>query len=142
MDINNLIKVNRLLIERINGLEERISDLENDHISLLLKFCVCNNDGGDNSSCESMMHYCICDLLGTRTYNCRSKTFEVNGHKCICKNNINVNWCRAHINGKLYDVPLTDDNVKQCEKKILKGSEIINKYNPKTYIRHFLSRIK
>ena len=61
------------LANKINILEERLSELEDDHISLLLYMCVCNNDGGSNDSCESHMHYCICKKLEKRTYNCKRR---------------------------------------------------------------------
>ena len=127
-----------ILIERIDDLEARLSELEDDHISLLLRNCVCNNDGGDNSSCESIMHYCICKSLGKCTFDCRAKTFDINGHCCVCGDE-SVEWCRAHTLGRMYDVSLQDSVELEINNN---KHEVIKNYNPKRYIKHFLSRLK
>jgi hypothetical protein len=129
------------------SLINRISELEDDHISLLLHLCVCNNDGGDNGSCESIMHYCICAKLKERTYDCRAKNFindgVYSGHKCICpyevKNGIEgltrVKWCNAH--SELVDVSLDiDEPIIQTVYNVMKN------YNPRRFMKHFIARIK
>ena len=131
--IEDLIIENKELIDRID-------ELEDDHITLLLSNCVCNNDGGDNGSCESIMHYCICNKLRERTYDCRSKSYGGLSHNCICPYEVKkgieiisrVKWCRGH-----------DDNFnEEDEIKDKKVSKFIKKYNPRTFMRQFLARLK
>jgi hypothetical protein len=91
--------------DRIKELETRLSELEDDHIKLLLYGCHCKNK---NLVCSSVMHYCICDKLDKKTHKCKSK-IEV--HKCVCQYEVKdgiegktiVRWCRAHPNHIFFD---------------------------------------
>ena len=163
--VNTIDKERDELADNVVELEERLSELEDDHISLLLYMCVCNTDGGDNGSCESYMHYCLCEKLSKRTFDCRSK----NGHNCICRFDDNgessktVEWCRAHKSSldfnedDLVEVDLNDDSgsgssstavptsYRILSNSVLVGGKVhklIKDYNPRRYMKHFVSRIK
>lgn len=132
-----------VLINNVEELQERLSELEDNHIDLLYHMCVCNNDGGDNGSCESILHYCICEKLMNRTYDCRAKD---NHHKCICPN---IDWCRCHAKDILYEVKLEDDPVivtKSIASSVNDVGGVVHKaiidYNPRRFMRHFIARIK
>jgi hypothetical protein len=149
------------LIGNVNDLSARLSELEDDHISLLLHGCVCNNDGGDNGACESKIHYCICDKLKHKTFDCRAKAFVQgsSGHKCVCpyevRNGIecrtDVTWCREH--SDLHDIDLSDVSepmlVIDGEKELIPvhrpihhiKQPVINDFNPKQFMKHFIARL-
>lgn len=116
----------------------RLDELEDDHIDLLLRYCLCNNDGGDNSSCESVLHYCICNKLKERSYDCRAKTYNENGHTCICLHEVKngkecvkrIKWCRGH----------NDEFVEEVV--VIEEKHILKKFNARIFMRQFLARIK
>ena len=120
---NLLENKNEILENDIYELFDRIDDLEEDHVNYLFKECVCNNDGGDNKSCESSLHYCKCNILKKQTYNCRA---EPNHHKCICKGLL-VDWCLVHKH-------------ENMEKFIVnnKMQIIFNEYNHKTLMKNWI----
>jgi hypothetical protein len=134
--------VEDLIIEK-EELTNRMDELEDDHITQLLRACLCNNDGGDNTSCESTIHYCMCKKLKERTYDCRSKSFGGLAHNCICPYEVKdgqevstrVKWCRGH-NDNFH----MEDKVDEHSNK--KVSKLIKKYNPRTFMRQFLARLK
>lgn len=108
-------------------LEKRIAEMEDDHVTILFHGCTCNNDGGDNKSCESMLHYCICTKLEKRTYNCRA---ESKHHKCVCSGLV-VDWCLVH-------------KEKSIENFIInnKMQTMFKDYNPKSMMKGWIARIK
>ena len=126
------------LITENEGLTERIDELEDDHITLLLSNCFCNANGWGNGSCEALMHYCQCRKLQKKSYDCRS-----NNHACICLYEVidgkevikKVEWCKEHKN-ELEDNIIKDNIIQDTKDKVIK------KFNPMTFMRHFLARIK
>jgi hypothetical protein len=153
------MQIEMMTLDKIK-LEVRMSELEEDHISLLLHLCVCNNDGGDNGACESIMHYCICNKLKKKTYDCRAKNYIndgiSSGHKCVCPYAVidgvegrpAVIWCRSHYD--LVDVDLNDSGDPVTIASVASAVNdmggvvhtVLKDYNPRRIMRHFIARIK